>query len=101
LCDAEQITRRMWRAQVTVFFWLETPRTEFVLQHQGRLRASTRISLRFKDTSELERAEFRRLARQSLPSGEPRRRLAENSREMRNALAHMQAVDFEMYHRLN
>ena len=102
LCDPEEVTRRMWRAQVTVLFgWLETLRGEFVQQNLGWLRAATRADPRAVDTSELEWADLGRLARQSLPSGDLRRRFAEGARAMRNALAHMQAVDFEMFYRLS
>jgi hypothetical protein len=102
LCDPEEVARRMWRAQVTVLFgWIETLRGEFVQHHQGWLRAARRADPTFVDTSELEWAELGRLARRSLPSADLRRRLAENTRAVRNALAHMQAVDFEMFHRLS
>jgi hypothetical protein len=102
LCGAEEITRRMWRAQLTVLFgWLETLRGEFVQQHQGWLRAAIHADPGSVDTSELEWADLGRLARQSLPSSDLRRRFAESARAMRNALAHMQAVEFEMFHRLS
>jgi hypothetical protein len=102
VCSANEITRRMWRAQLTVLFgWLETLRGEFVQQHRGWLRAAIHADPGSVDTSELEWADLGRLARQSLPSSDLRRRFAESARAMRNALAHMQAVEFEMFHRLS
>ena len=101
LCDPEEVARRMWRAGHCAFRLDRDAAGRVRAAPPGWLRAARRADPTFVDTSELEWAELGRLARRSLPSADLRRRLAENTRAVRNALAHMQAVDFEMFHRLS
>jgi hypothetical protein len=100
-CGADEITLRIWRAQVTVLFgWLETLRSEFVQKNDGWLGKGDRGDLRTIPLSELEWGDLGHFARRSLPTSDKRRRLAECARMMRNALAHREAVDFETFNRL-
>jgi hypothetical protein len=100
-CGADEVSLRIWRAQVTVLFgWLETLRSEFVQKNDGWLGKQDRGVLRAIPLSELEWGDLGHLVRQSLPISDKRRRLAECARMMRNALAHREAVDFETFNRL-
>jgi len=101
LCDDGEIARRMWRAQVTVLFgWLETLRNDFVQDHDAWLSATTRLNPGALMTADQEWAALVHHARQTLPASDVRRRLAESARILRNALAHREAVSFEMVQNL-
>jgi hypothetical protein len=74
------------------FGWLETLRGKFVQQHWGWLSEETRSH---------PQAVGCHIASHSVSSGDLRRRVTESAPAMRNALAHREAVDFEMFLRLS
>jgi len=101
LSDRKEISRRIWRAQVTVLFgWLETLREEFIRQNHAWLREATQAGKSSIDISLQEWTEIGRLTRQILPEGDLRRRYSETASEMRNALAHTRIIEYKLYNRL-
>ncbi|MGO8738935.1 hypothetical protein [Rhodoblastus sp.] len=99
-CGPEEVDRRIWRAQVTVLFgWLESVRNNFVAKNHKWLREGGNGEV--IEPSEMEWSHLFHRARMTLAPSDPRRRLTEHARAMRNALAHGESIDFEMYRRLN
>jgi len=101
-CGQEEVSRRVWRAQATVLFgWLETERSGFVRRHHRMLRNRVdRARAPDVDLSTLEWAEIARLSKAAFAAGDRRIPLAEEARTARNALAHLEPIDYSHFARV-
>ncbi|QGM99984.1 hypothetical protein [Methylocystis parvus] len=100
-CGREEIARRIWRAQVTVLFgWLESERSGFVRRHRRALRECVSRSLLTADLDSLEWAEIARLTKAAFAAGDRRVELADEARAVRNALAHLEPIDYSRFARI-
>jgi len=97
--SADEISHRVWRAQVTVLFgWLESVRITFVQSNLGWLNKEAES--RSAGPLELEWGDLCYIARQRFTSTDKRRQIAESARNIRNALAHGEVVGADMFNQL-
>lgn len=101
-CGREEIARRIWRAQVTVLFgWLESERNGFVRRHRrALLELVNRSRVLAADLDTLEWADIARLVKPAFVAGDRRVELADEARAVRNALAHLEPIDYPRFARI-
>jgi hypothetical protein len=101
-CCQEEVMRRFWRAQVTVLFgWLETERSLFVRRHnRALLECVRRLHPPAADLDAMEWAEISRLMKVAFAAGDRQVELANEARLARNALAHLQSIDYARFARI-
>jgi hypothetical protein len=84
-----------------LFGWLETERSLFVRRHRGKLlECAGRLHLPATDLDAMEWAEIARLMKAAFAAGNWRVELANEARAARNALAHLESIDYARFARL-
>jgi hypothetical protein len=101
-CSRDEVTRRIWRAQTTVLFgWLETERSDFLARHRRAiLESARRGQVPTADLDALEWTEIARLMKAAFSARDRRAELADEARAARNALAHLQPIDYVHFARI-
>jgi hypothetical protein len=98
-CGRDEAARRVWRAQTTVLFgWLETERSDFLKRHRRAiLESANRMRVPTSDLDALEWAEIARLMKAAYTARDRRIDLADEARAARNALAHVEPIDYARF----